>query len=282
MDDFEYDSLLIGTSRVTYMNEHVFEKESVFNYAVSGLRIDEYLPYIQYATKKNGKDFDTIYLELYINSYDQNVVSTHQDPSVYIEKAEDPFYKFTSLFSYSTLKSSIENFSISKENDYSKDKTYNRENMVGTTYSNEDLPQLWGAFEESFQANASQPFIYNETYKERLVELKHAFPNTRFVVFTDLIIAERLQLIMNNDEHRKAYERWFQEMVDVFGEVYSFHNMNAVTTDMENFIDVFHFYPSVGEQMIKAIEEPQKYKDFLIIVDKEHLQEYLECVGKAN
>ena len=272
-EHFEYDSLLMGTSRVTYMNEHVFKKEDVFNYSVSGFRIDEYLPYIQYATEKNGKEFKTIYLELYINSYDKNVKSTHQDPSVYIEKAEDPFYKITSLFSYNTLQSALENFKISKANHYSGPRSYNRENVAQTSYSN---PELWNQFETNFQAAASQPFVYNEEYKAKLIELKNTFPNTKFIVFTDLIPAKRLEMIVSNEEHRKAYERWFREMIDVFGEIYSFHGTNSVTTNPNNFLDVFHFYPSIGDQMIKAIEEPYKHKDILTIVDKEHLHNYLE------
>lgn len=274
-ESFDYDSLLIGTSRVTYMDENEFDTEKVFNYSLSSLHIDEYLPYIKYATEKNGDEFDTIYMELYINSYDGNVVNTNQTPSNYINKAEDPFYRFTSLFSYSTLKSSIDNFKASKDNFYNGPRSYNRENVAQTTYPNDRLPALWERFESSFESSATKPYVYNEDYKNKLVELKETYPNTRFVIFTDLMPVKRLELILSNQEHRKAYERWYKDMVDVFGTIYSFQSVNATTTDLNNFFDWFHYYPSVGSKMINALEKPKENRDFITVVNKDNLEKYL-------
>lgn len=274
--NFNYDSLMIGTSRVTYMSEKAFQKEKVFNYSLSALHIDEYLPYINYATKKNGNDFKTIYIELYVNSYDAGTKMSNQDPSVYIKKSEDPFYKITSLFSYSTLKSSIDNYNASKSNYYSGPRSYTRENIAQTSYPNDRLDVLWNRFEQSFKATSQSKFNYDSGYKQKLLQIKNAYPNTKFVVFTDPVPEKRFDLILSNTEHRKAYERYIREIVDVFGEVYSFQGNTPITTDMDNYFDWFHYYPKVGNLMIQAIEQPNKHEDILQIINKENVNDYLQ------
>ncbi|WP_456364382.1 hypothetical protein [Priestia aryabhattai] len=276
--DFEYDSLMIGTSRVTYMNQHKFKNEKAFNYSLSSLHIDEYLPYIDYATKKNGKDFKTIYMELYVNSYDSTAINTNRSPSIYFQKSEEPFYKITSLFSKSTFDSSIENYKISKAKFYAGPRSYNRDNVGITTYPNDRLEPLWDRFKASFEATTSKPFIYDDDYKQKLSAIKKAYPNTRFVVFTDPIPAKRFDLIMDNEDQRNAYKRWYKEMVSIFGEVYSFQGHTPITTDMNNYFDWFHYYPNVGDDMIAAFQNPAKHKDILKVVNDNNLSKYLNSV----
>ncbi|WP_042353021.1 hypothetical protein [Bacillus massiliigorillae] len=278
---FDYDSLLIGTSRVTYMDSREFKGEKVFNYSLSSLHIDEYLPFIQYAAKKKGEDFDTIYMELYQNSYNAGeVTNTGRAASIYIDIAENPFYKFTSLFSEKTLESAITNYEISKENKYDGPRSYTRDNVAQTSFSNERLPIILDKFEESFNKRANQPVAYNENYKKRLIDLKNAFPNTKFVVFTDPMPEERLNTILSSPYHRDAYNRWYKEMVDVFGEVYSFQGSTPVTTNMDYFFDAFHYYPVVGDMMMQAMQHPKEHTDILHIVNKNNLTTYLQEVGQ--
>ncbi|MGX2961689.1 hypothetical protein JNUCC23_20880 [Peribacillus sp. JNUCC 23] len=272
---FDYDSLMIGTSRVTYMDAKNFEDERVFNYSLSSLHIDEYLPYIDYVTSKNKKDFDTIYMELYYNSYNQNEKNTNQDPSIYIEKSEEPFYKYTSLFSYSTLEYSLDNYKFSKENKYPGPRSYTRDLVAQTSYSNDRLPALWDRFEKSFKAEASTPFVYDKDYKNKLLELRNAYPDTKFVVFTEPAPAKRLNLVLSNEDQKQAYDRWYKDMVNVFGEVYSFQGETPITTNLDYYFDWFHYYPVVGDMMIDAIEAPKKHKDILYMVNKENVDEYL-------
>lgn len=276
--DFDYDSLMIGTSRVTYMNENTFKDEKVFNYSLSNLHIDEYLSYINYAKKKNGKDFDMIYMELYQNSYNAEMKNTGRPASVYIDKAEDPMYKYKTLFSYKTLQSSLNNYEASSMNEYKGPRSYNRDNVAQTTYPNDRLPAISENFKASFKKKENKPFVYSEKYKNRLIQIKDANPNTKFVIFTDPIYQSRFELIMGNSEQRKAYERWFKDMVDVFGEVYSFHGETPLTTNPENYFDLFHYYPSVGDKMINAMQSPETHKDIVTIVNKDNIDQYLDSL----
>lgn len=275
---FSYDDLMIGTSRVTYMNEHHFKNKKVFNYSLSSLHIDEYLPYIQYATNKNGKDFNTIFMELYVNSYDASTINTNRDPSTYFQKSEEPFYRITSLFSKSTFDSAVNNYKISKANYYTGPRSYNRDNVGETTYPNDRLQPLWDRFKAAFEDTTTRPFIYDDEYKQKLLAMKRTYPNTKFVVFTDPIPSKRFDLILSNKEQRQAYERWFKDMIEVFGEVYSFQGHTSITTDMNNYFDWFHYYPTVGDKMIAALQHPNEQTDIVRVVTKDNLQKYLHSI----
>lgn len=277
---FEYDSLLIGTSRVTYMDEHQFKKDKVFNYSLSALHIDEYLPYIQYTTEKNGEDFDKIYMELYYNSYNADEKNTHNDPSTYFNKAEQFLYKYTSLFSKGTYDNSMDNLEISKKNEYSGPRSYTRDNVALTSYPNDRLSVLWERYKTSFEATSKTAFNYDEHYKEKLIELKQAYPDTEFVIFTDMVPDKRLQLILSNPSEAAAFERWYGEMVDVFGEIDSFHGSNRLTTDLDYWFDWFHYYPEVGEEMIRALENPEDNEDIMTTVNRNNLTDFLQGLKK--
>ncbi|WP_374964116.1 hypothetical protein [Lysinibacillus sp. RS5] len=276
--DFNYDSLLIGTSRITYLDERAFTTESVYNYSLSGLQIEEYLPYMKYAEKKNGKPFKKIFIELYFDSANTSKPNTLNPPQTYIETSEAPFYGIKSLFSESTMHYARFNYDISKANHYDGARSYMRNNIAQTTYPNDDMEQSWQEFKENFKAESAKPFMYDHDYLKRLQAIKDAFPNTELVVFTELMPAKRLQTILHNDNRYEAYSRWMNEMVDVFGTVYSFHTVNEVTTNMDNFFDWLHYYPNVGYLIIKSLENREDQSTIMQDVNKGNLDEYLENV----
>ena len=276
--DFNYDSLLIGTSRITYLNERVFKKESVYNFSLSGLHIKEYLPYMKYAEKKNGKPFQRIFIELYFDSANAGKTSTLNPPQTYIETSEAPFYAIKSLFSESTMHYALFNYAISKANHYDGARSYTRNNIAQTTYSNDAMEQEWQKFKNNFKAESAKPFMYDTDYKKRLHAIKDAFPNTELVVFTELMPAKRLQTILHNDNRYAAYGRWMNDMVDVFGTVYSFHSVNEITANEDNFFDWLHYYPNVGDIVIKSLENREEPSAIMQAVNKGNLDKYLKNV----
>ena len=55
------------------------------------------------------------------------------------------------------------------------------------------------------------------------------------MVFTELMPAKRLQTILHHENRYEAYSRWMNDMVGVFGTVYSFHGVNEVTANENDF-----------------------------------------------
>ena len=59
---FDYDTLLIGSSRATYINQYDFEGMKVYNYSASNLSVREYEPFLDFATKESNKPFERVIL----------------------------------------------------------------------------------------------------------------------------------------------------------------------------------------------------------------------------
>ena len=111
-------------------------------------------------------------------------------------------------------------------------------------------------------------------------EIKNSNPNTKISIYTSPIHANLLLSILKNNPNRmKDYQRWLRELVEVFGEVRHFMDINSVTTKLKNYPDAEHFYENVGKLVAnkianKNIEEiPQ---DFGTLLDSTNIDSYLQ------
>jgi hypothetical protein len=249
----DYNSLLLGSSRVTYINEHEFPTK-VFNYAVSSMLVEEYNPFIMYAEKVNKKNFDTIYLGL--DFWGTNVnrpKGKMQDLKVYINKINQPFYRTRQLFSFNTFNYAKQNFYSSKENKilFNSFRAYNRENIA--TARDVTLEEKEKFLNDFRSENQKETYVYDPTYKNMLLQLKKNHPNSKFVVFLTPVFKERWELEFQTQEKWNDYKRWVSDVVEVFGECTDFMTVNSITTNIENFYDTQHAYPKIGAIMVKRI-----------------------------
>ncbi|MFC0187306.1 hypothetical protein ACFFJY_03355 [Fictibacillus aquaticus] len=278
---FNYEALLIGTSRVTYMNQNDFKQHKTFNYSVSAMAVKEYGSYIEYAKKRNGKDFEVIYLELYFTSFDKNIKLKANKPDYYFKTSNEFLYKYKTLFSYSTLKRARFNKKISMENAYSKPRYYNRENIGLTDLKETNIPGKMERFKRSFnKEKITGAYPYNEEYVNMLKKLKKQNPNTKFVVFTEPIVWDRFELMFSDPVYWGAYERWYKDMTSVFDEIRSFQGKNSVNTNHKNFIDLYHYQPEVGTWMAHRLDNKTKDvpEDFGTKVSEENVDVYLNSI----
>ena len=127
--DFDYRGIIIGASTSTNINQHSFRDLAVYNYAINGLQPIEFLPYLNYAKKRNGHDFDYIFLEMNF------LLAANLGPPIF--DAEKIFaetngwlYRIKSLVSIDTLKFSRRNFMNYL---YGRHIYYDRNNVKYTT-----------------------------------------------------------------------------------------------------------------------------------------------------
>jgi hypothetical protein len=280
---FDYEGLLIGTSRVTYMDQKKFTPYKTFNYAVSAMAVREYKPFIEYAKKRNGKDFKVIYMELYFGSFDKYVKLSANEPEFYFNKTNEFLYPYKTLFSYNTLKRSRFNKKISIENNYNRPRYYNRGNVGLTNIKDGNIQAKMKRFEATFNKTKKKgTYPYNPDYKKMLQSLKKANPNTKFIIFTEPIYYERFKMTLKNPNYYAAYERWYKDMADVFGEIYSFQGKNSVNLNEKNFIDLYHYFPNVGTSMAHRMSgiESGIPSDFGVKVTKNNVNDYLDSIKR--
>ena len=92
----QYSSLVLGSSRVTYIDQQEFSPGPTYNYAVNNMLPYEYADYIDYAVQCNGQDFEVIYigLDFYTTNRNLTLPNRFEDPSFYIQAANKFGYRF--------------------------------------------------------------------------------------------------------------------------------------------------------------------------------------------
>lgn len=281
-NSFNYDTLLLGSSRSTYINQHDFQNMNVYNFSVSNISIHEYESFIEYAKKQNGKDFDRIIIGLDFFKTSIKESSKKHSLDSYIDQATDPFYRFKKLLSLELFDYSMINYEASLGDDIPFVRTYNRSNVANTFPI--DTKKMLEATETKIKKFRTtfygETYQYNEEYKKVLANLKKNNPNTQFIIFTTPISKPLFEAMV--DEGRFSdYEKWLWDMVDLFGQVHNFMYINSVTTDLANYFDGHHFYPEVGTLIahrISQVDNPSLPNDFGVIMTKENFNEHIESL----
>ncbi|MFA6197495.1 MAG: hypothetical protein WC656_12745 [Sulfurimonas sp.] len=102
--DFNYDGIMIGSSTMTIVNQTEVKQHKVFNYAANAMSLYEFNNFIEYAKKKNGKDFKVLILGIDLWSIEVAKKINTYDFENLINKTENPFYKIKMLLSTDILK----------------------------------------------------------------------------------------------------------------------------------------------------------------------------------
>ncbi|QBP41838.1 hypothetical protein [Paenisporosarcina antarctica] len=271
-----FSSLLIGSSRVTYMNTNSFKHDEVFNYGLSSMHISEYSDYIAFAKKINDGVLNDIYVELSLHSYYANVQPPMGKPDTFFEQAQNRVLDYTVLFSKDTLDKSLVNYNASKANAYPLQRSYTRDNQVKTTYPNNRLSKAKEDFKSRYdKTNYTTDFAYNEFYKDELLKIKRENKDSKFVIFTDMAHEDRLKIYLRNPNFFDAYARSIREIVEVFGEVKSFHMQNDLTQNDKQWMDFYHFYPEIGDKMIHSLETGEGEGEIYLSVTENNVEQYL-------
>ncbi len=273
----DYDSLLIGTSRTTYINQSDFIGLNTFNYSVSSMRINEYNDYIEYAKKRMGKDIKVIIMEVFPKHLE--FPQAFDLPEEYIMIAEDPLYRIKSLFSKDTFDKAKTNFDLSKTLTVSGYRSYNRESIaIAKEISSQERTEN---IARDIQTTEVTDAYEIEDYKAYLKEIKSNNPNTLFILFSPPYLDVKFKNDFASEEDFAEYERWLRECVEVFGDVYNFMYTNSITSNEENYYDSQHFYPPIGTLIANKVmqnDEAVIPEDFGVHITSENIDEHLTFV----
>ncbi|MBA9026705.1 hypothetical protein [Peribacillus huizhouensis] len=283
---FDYDTLLLGSSRSTYINQHDFKGMKVYNFSASNLSVREYAPFLEYATKQNGKQFKRVIIGMDFFKTSKSESSFNGNLDKYIETLNEPLYRYKNLLSYDLLKYSYETYKMSKNNVPMEERTYNRDNVanamrVDSKLTIEQTKEKIEKFRDEFYGSS---YDYNPNIKQVLLNLKAAYPNTEFIIFMTPISTPLFKELVDQGL-LPYYERWLTEVIDVFGGVYNFMYPNTVTNDINNYFDGHHFYPEIGTLIAHRIDGSNEGvpEDFGQYVSKENLKDHLKYVeSKAS
>jgi hypothetical protein len=272
----DFDGILLGSSRSTFINQNSFKNMKIYNYALNAIKPNEYKDYINFA--KKNKDFEYIIIGLDFFGTNLLTEAKIEKPQYYINTTQSPFYKYKMLLSLSTFKKSFKNI----ENSLFGEKVfYDRNNIkYQLVVSEAERIKNYSMNIISQTSNFSDTkYIYNNEYMNILKELKKENPNTKFIIFTSAITSNLLVSILKDEKRINEYERWLKETLEIFGEINHFMTINSITRNLNNYPDADHAYPNIVSLIAKKISEKNSAeipKDFGILLTKENINNYLE------
>jgi len=278
----QYDTILIGSSRSTYIPPKSFGDWHVYNFSVSNLSMREYQSMIQF-TEDNSKQPIERYI-LGVDFFKSSVKEAGVSRSLanYENKIEAPFYRAKNLLSFDLLEYSIDNYELSRDNEIVEDRLYDRENTASARKISEQATIKGTAekivrFKQEFYGTN---YEYYGKYKEIMGKVKAINPSSEKIVYTTPISTELFKALVET-ELLDDYEVWLRDLVDVYGGVWNFMYPNTITNDITNYFDGHHFYPEVGNLLalrIKGEDVGAVPEDFGVYVTDENIDEHLEDV----
>lgn len=278
----QYDTLLLGSSRSTYINQYDFSGMNVFNYASSNMLPYEYNDWISIAKKIKGKDFKTIILGVdFWGSSDgvffKDAKKANQCPEIYYNTTKSSLYRYKKLLSIDTLRKSI----LSLKHRIVPDTTdYSRKNVKSTIFVSKDRKKE--ACATQFKIYSTE--VYGDAYHRNsrlryyFEQLKKNNPNTKIIIYTTPISKELFELLLQHG-NLNDYEKWLRLLVKEFGEVYNFMGINMITRNKNNYPDLHHFYPFVGTLLANKVSKKENKnipEDFGTLLTKENINRYFE------
>ncbi len=280
----KYNTLLIGSSRTSYINQDLwFEKGSTFNYAVSDMQPQEYIPYIDFAITQARQPIKRIIIGLdFFGALEYHPYISTQSSSL-LEPIVNNFYRWKLLLSFKALDYSIKNINYYRKK---RPGTYRRNNTKNFFPTNNRTEQAYIKSNEKGLKNYQKhrySTAYYENYKTILLTIKQNYPDIEFIVFTSPVSEEHFKLLINSGQY-KNYERWLKESTKVFDKIHHFMYVNNFTKSSKDyFLDSNHPLLNTSKCMSLQIQSlPSKCKTVDLILTKDNIKDKLQILKNKN
>ncbi|MCH4826807.1 hypothetical protein [Planococcus halocryophilus] len=275
------DTLLLGSSRSTYIQPSGFQNWQVYNYSVSNLSMREYYTMMIYAFDHNP-DYQRVLLGVDFFKSSEEQAENARAITGYETKVKKPFYRIKNLLSLDALGYAIDNVKLSASNNISEDRLYNRQgDAFARKLSEEETAQDTATkitrFEDTFYGDH---YVYYSRYKEIMQKVHDSYPQAEKIVYTTPISTELFKSLVETGL-LDDYEIWLRDLVSVYGGVWNFMYPNRVTNDINNYYDGHHFYPEIGALISKRLEKGEDAdvpEDFGVLVTEDNIDEHLAMV----
>ena len=272
------DGLLLGSSRATNINQTDFANMNIFNYASNSMHPYEYKGYIDFFKSKKKKKLKYIIIGADFYNISKPLDVKFENPEFYITKTEGFGYKYKMLFSIDGLKKSLKNI----RNFYKGGKVYYDRNNIKYAIrvsEKERFERYTKNLKRHTESFMSPKYEYNTNLTPIYKSLKNDNPKSKIIIFTSPITADLLVSIIKNGDKLKEYKEWLKSLINIFGEVHQFMDINSITTNLQNYPDDDHYYSNIATLLANKIASHSNADipdDFGVILNKYNIDTYLE------
>jgi len=271
--DKKFDTLLIGSSRTTYMNPYFFDNFKVFNYSTVAMRPQEYPVFLDFAIKESKQPIETIILAVDFFGYLDNKLFKYNEGPKIIENTKSFLYRWKTLLSFDALNTSFKNL-----RDYIKDEPDRYTRDMVKSFEKREPASIEGQIivdieDYKNEAYSGKP---NINYFNILNGVKEEYNDKKFIIYTTPVSYPLFQEMVRLG-HEENYKNWLRTLVEIFGEVHHFMYINSVTKDYtKHFGDSNHVYPETNKIIADTITQKRnRIEDFGIILNKNNIEFFL-------
>jgi hypothetical protein len=270
-----YNSILLGSSSTSYINENDFDKFIVYNYSVSAMIPSEYQYAISHLDKNNKKRVKNIFIAIEFFTTNYNEVTRLKDLNIenYILESQEHTYFIKELLNISTLKHILENIlsPIEYETYYTRWENIHHAQVLNEKIVNERI--IVGINKRHIRE--LQKYKYYSHYKDELLSLKKNNLTKQFYIFITPVAKPYMDLILRT--RFKSYVKWLKETIEVFGSIYIHPYSNSITNNyLKHFTDNRHYLPSTGKEIINSMfNKKDKYDKNYNLLTKESINLYI-------
>jgi len=263
----DYESVMLGSSRTTYISQNLFKDEKVFNYAANGMSPYEYKRFLEYFVAITGHAPKKIYIGMDFfgtNVYENKNYKEKGIDREFLKETMRKGYRYRKLLNIKLFEYSIKNI---RQNIKTKKPYYTRDNVKYITNDKISYERIKKG------AKVFEKYAYDKHIIEYYKLLKEKYPTSEFVVYTTPVYIKRLQNI-HEAGLDPYYFTWLRGMVDVFGEVHHFMYDNRFSEDETNYFDTAHFKPSRGYILVESIQGKQT-NHYMTLLNKDNIEPFI-------
>lgn len=273
--DEKYDTLLLGSSRTTYMNPYSFSPFKVFNFSASGMRPHEYLTYINFVIEDVKQPINNIILAVDFFGYLDYGLFKFDNADSIVSITKSPYYRWKILLSFDLLNNSFKNLRDYLKNPHYSDR-YTRD-LVKSYHKKSDLESHKNQVDKDIKiyANSEYKGKANTNYYELFNTIKRKNSEKNFIIYTTPVSYALFEEMIRQG-HKENYKQWLTYLVELFGEVHHFMYKNSISTDYINYFgDSNHAYPETNNIIARTIMDKKNLvDDFGFVLTKDNIQSF--------
>lgn len=276
--DNNYDALLLGNSRSTYINaENINLDVRVFNYSVNAMSVYEYEQVISTFIALTNNEPKIILIGIDPFNFPGQPISILKRN---FENTQTNYNRFRELMSMQVLIFSLNDLWTTykfEHNMYDRKERYYNKDLIKARQEKNLISN-----EKYIKNNLSSEFNIDESLFDEYRKLVKKFPKTQFIVYNPPFQSDLLRKWNQRTDFIKLQQRWLLELIDIFGQVYFFMEDNYITEDYRNFYDTYHFYPYVGNLIADKLSQRSDFDQvsshFGILLTKENIYNYFQKI----
>lgn len=279
-----YDTLLLGSSRTTFMQQNFFIDKRVFNFSASAMRPNEYLTYINFAFNDAKQPIKTIIIGTDFFGYLTDMSYKLDNSTSIVNATKSPYYRWKTLLCYDSINNSIRNIRNVLNRDH-QNMTYDRNN-IHRLYKLTSIKLNPEIMEKDIEGYAQNEYAGppDPNFFLTMSKIKKKYPHKNIIIYTTPI-SKPLFTKMIQMGHYHHYEQWLKDLVTIYGTVYHFMYIHPIAENYrENFIDSNHAYPATNSLIAKKIQSEgmSEPKNFGMILTRTNIESKLQELRSLN